>query len=203
MRLGWLVLVGIFLESPLPAASAQVGEAALAEAARGAAAITRRAEGLRRQPPAAPKERPPGPRARLCYSPEDILRAVAGYMGISLCPESPLPALRYESDITLAEFQGLMAKQWGMRPPVITNAFAEDANVIVLMDDPGYYSRLGRWVDDSLAHEYVHYLQSRYRGQRMTAEDDSLEPEAVYAQSWFRDAYLRGPSRRPGCGLPQ
>lgn len=76
-----------------------------------------------------------------------------------------------------------------MRPDRITNAFALKKNEIYIFDDADYYLRTNRCMDDSLAHEMVHYLQARYQGWDL--DDDSLEWEAIDIQTAFREAYCR------------
>lgn len=60
----------------------------------------------------------------LRYSEGCILKAMAGYMGIQLRPEEPLPPIRYASSTPLSEFQDAIESQWGERPKQIQNAFA-------------------------------------------------------------------------------
>ena len=71
------------------------------------------------------------------------------------------------------------------RPEEITNAFAIENNEIYLLDDANYYKRLKRCIDDSLAHELVHYIQTKYQGWDIS-QDESLEWEAIDIQSELR-----------------
>lgn len=51
------------------------------------------------------------------------------------------------------------------------------SNEIYLSDDAAYYKRRNRTLDDSLAHEFVHYIQVRYRNDSLA--DDDCEMEAI------------------------
>ena len=102
--------------------------------------------------------------ARLCYAPGEILAAVAGEMGMTLRRDVKLPAILMSSETPLKRFQDAVERQWSIRPEQILNAYAVSTNEIYLLDEPGYYVRLRRSIDDSLAHEYVHFIQVRYKG---------------------------------------
>jgi hypothetical protein len=119
---------------------------------------------------------------------EDVpttLALVADAMGVRLDPDEPLPVVRLASRTPLARFREAMAPQWGFRPHIIVNAYALATNEIYLDDASDYYKRLGRTLDDSLAHELVHYLQVHYRGLDLT--DESCETEAVSIQTAYRE----------------
>lgn len=128
----------------------------------------------------------------LTCAPEGILAAVAGRMGVVLRPDVPLPRVRRSSDTPLADLQDAIEQQWGFRPGTFTNAYAAARNEVFLLDDPEYYRRLGRLPEDSLAHEYVHYLQVRYLGARLQEGSDYLESQAVDVQNWFRERLRDG-----------
>lgn len=127
--------------------------------------------------------------AKLQYNPEFILQAVLDYKKLSFRPDVRLPEIKYESQATLKEFQDDLEPQWGFRPEVITNAYVIKKNVIYLIDEKDYYERHQRCIDDSLAHELAHYIQSQYRGWDLN--DDSLEWDAIDVQNWFRENYCR------------
>ena len=55
-----------------------------------------------------------------------------------------------------------IAPQWHFRPPLFANAYVVARNEIYLMDEPAYYRRMHRTLDESLAHEFAHYLQVTY-----------------------------------------
>jgi hypothetical protein len=126
--------------------------------------------------------------ATLQHDPQFILEAVARRMGITLRPEFPPPAIRLESRTPLPRLQAAAERQWGFRPHVFTTTYASAGNEIFLIDDPALYAQYGGTPDDSLAHELVHYLQSRYR--RDDFRTDWSETEAVAIQTWFRREYM-------------
>jgi hypothetical protein len=126
--------------------------------------------------------------ATLQHDPQFILEAVARRMGIALHPDAPVPAIRLESRTPLERLQAAAERQWGFRPQVFTTTFASAGNEIFLIDDPALYAQYGGTPDDSLAHEFVHYLQARYR--RDDFRTDWSESEAVAIQTWFRKEYM-------------
>lgn len=127
--------------------------------------------------------------AKLRYSHEFIFEKVLELKRQTLKPEVPFPEIFYESKTPLSQFQDAIEEQWGMRPDRITNAFALKKNEIYINDDAEYYRRTNRCMDDSLAHEMVHFIQARY--QDWDLNDDSLEWDAVDIQTAFREAYCR------------
>ena len=126
-------------------------------------------------------------RSVLRHDPGYILQAVAQEMNVTLRPDVPLPAILLQSKTPLQRFQTAIAAQWGFEPPVFANAYAVAQNEIYLMDDASYYTRLRRTLDDSLAHEFVHYIQVHYFNADLTHE--SCELEAISVQQWFRYAH--------------
>lgn len=124
----------------------------------------------------------------LRYEPRYILDAVAHKMNVQLRADEPLPRIHFESRTPLARFQDAVAPQWNFRPPKFANVYVVARNEIYLTDDPGYYRRLNRSLDESLAHEYTHYLQVRYQGANL--DDESAELQAVAVQFAFRDENL-------------
>jgi hypothetical protein len=52
--------------------------------------------------------------------------------------------------------------QWRLEPRSVSTTYAIARNEIYLLDDASYYVRYRRTLDDSLAHELVHYLQATY-----------------------------------------
>lgn len=93
-----------------------------------------------------------------------VLERVAERLGVRLDPAIAPPALHLESATPLAQFRAAIAAQWGFRPHAFGNAYAVERNAIYLIDEPGYYARLGRSPDESLGHELAHYVQVRYLG---------------------------------------
>lgn len=130
----------------------------------------------------------PAATASLRYSPTFTLERVAQRLGVTLRPDIPAPAIFFESSTPLRQFQDAIAAQWGFRPRVFGNAYALARNEIYLIDDPALYARLGGTLDESLAHEFVHYLQVRY--QKADLADPSCESDAIAVQLWYRDAIV-------------
>jgi hypothetical protein len=122
-----------------------------------------------------------------------ILESVAQRLGVTLRPEIPEPAIYFESITPLRQFQDAIAAQWGFRPHAFANAYVVARNEIYLIDDPVMYARLGHTLDESLAHEFAHYLQVRYFEADLA--DPVCETDAVAVQLWFRDAIV-APSRK-------
>ena len=125
--------------------------------------------------------------AKLCFEPRFILEAVARRMNITLLPEVPPPAVFLASATPLGQFRDAIAAQWRFEPREVSNTYAIARNEIYLLDDAAYYRRYGRTLDDSLAHELVHYLQATHLRQDLTSE--WAEAEAVDVQTWFREKY--------------
>lgn len=126
---------------------------------------------------------------KLRFDPRFILEAVAQRMNIRLRQEVPLPAIFLESAIPLRQFQDAMEGQWSFRPPLVSNSYSIASNEIYLSDDASFYRRLKRTLDDSLAHEFVHYLQAMYLREDLTT--DGCEIQAAEIQHWFREEYAR------------
>ena len=128
---------------------------------------------------------------RLQTDPHEILTAVARRMNVTLRPDRPLPRIYFESSTPLEQFQDAIAPQWHFRPPLFANAYVVARNEIYLMDDPAYYRRMRRTLDESLAHEFAHYLQVMYFAADLA--DETCENEAVAVQIAFRDAQEQAP----------
>jgi hypothetical protein len=133
-------------------------------------------------------EEQPLPVAKLKFSPEFILRAVLKKMNVIERPIE-IPKLLLESETPLKRFQDTVESQWHTRPKYFTNVYSVATNEIFLMDDPTYYARTSRYIDDSLAHELTHFAQVKYKGWVLEG-DDSLEAQAIDVQTWFRETYL-------------
>ena len=123
------------------------------------------------------------PPTKLRLDPYVILQQVARQMNVTLRPDVPLPKIFLESNTPLRRFQEAIAPQWRFRPPVFANAYVMATNEIYLSDDASYYKRRNRTLDDSLAHEFVHYIQVRYRHEDLA--DDGCEMEAITVQLSF------------------
>ena len=128
--------------------------------------------------------------AKLAHPFEFTLARVAEMMNLELRPGIAPPALQYQSTTPLKKFQDTLEPQWGFRPDAFTNAYSWGSNEIFLMDDEAYYQTEGRCIDDSLAHELVHFFQVRYRGYDLT-KDEFAELEAVDLQTRYRAQYCR------------
>ncbi len=125
----------------------------------------------------------------LTYSPECTLRVIAKAKNITL--RDDMPVIFLESKTPLKQFQDAVEPQWGLRPELFLNAYIAKLNQIYLMDEKAYYVKHGRFMDDSLAHELMHYLQVKYKGASLEGADDSLESEAVEVQTWFREEFMK------------
>jgi hypothetical protein len=138
-------------------------------------------------------EKPP---AALAFSERCIFEALMRRRNRTIDPSKPLPPILLESRTPLARFQDAIEAQWGQRPEMFSNAYSLKTGEIFLIDDAGYYDRLRRVIDDSLAHELTHYIQVVYeRGDLMNDPMGSYEEDAIDAQTWFRaDVYPKGPA---------
>jgi hypothetical protein len=128
--------------------------------------------------------------AKLTYSPECIFTAVAKRMQVAPSDILPFPKIHFESQTTLKEFQDAVEPQWGFRPDVILNVYIIATNEIYLIDDATYYRKNNRFIDDSMAHELVHYVQVKYQNLDLTQWGDVLESDAVSVQTWLRETFM-------------
>ena len=124
---------------------------------------------------------------KLRFDPRFILETVAQRMQVTLRPDVPLPEIFLESTTPLHQFQDAMEAQWQFRPPLIANSYSIASNEIYLSDDASFYRRFKRTLDDSLAHEFVHYIQAHYFGEDLTT--DGCEMQAAEVQRWFREEH--------------
>ena len=122
----------------------------------------------------------------LRLDPYVILQQVARQMNVTLRHDVPFPKIFLENETPLRQFQQAIAPQWKFRPHVFANAYAAERNEIYLSDDARYYKKRNRTLDDSLAHEFVHYIQVRYRNDDLA--DESCETEAIAQQLSFIDS---------------
>jgi hypothetical protein len=128
--------------------------------------------------------------ARPLHPVECVFSAVLKEKNLPLRADIPLPAIFFASDIPLKQFQDAVEKQWNMRPHLVLNAYVLDLNQIYLLDEAEYYRKSARFIDDSLAHELVHFVQVKYQGYRFEGDDMSLEMEAIAIQTSIRENYL-------------
>ncbi len=126
---------------------------------------------------------------KLQFTADFILEQVLLKKNLSYRPEIAKPKLFLESKTKLSYFQEAMLPQWGFKPDVFTNAFAVLKNEVFLSDQAAYYKKYKRCMDDSMAHELTHYVQTKY--QNYDLADESLETEAVEIQSWFREVHCK------------
>jgi hypothetical protein len=105
-----------------------------------------------------------------------------------------LPEVRYSSASPLSEFQIAAETESHTHPKAVCNSYFAGRNVIFLTDDPAYYQQ-GRTLDDSLAHEYTHFIQDRYGTRAAREDNERKEREAVQIQLWFRETFMSDPSR--------
>lgn len=126
---------------------------------------------------------------RLIHSESFILDQVLKYMNIKLKPSIQLPEIVYADEAILSDFQKEVEPQWGIKPDFITNVYLAQLNKIYLLDEKNYYDQNERCIDDSLAHEIVHFVQVKYRKIPIEYLDDSMEMEAIDVQSHFRNDY--------------
>jgi len=138
-------------------------------------------------PAIASDDLPPDGPVKLRFDIGFVLEVVAERMQVKLRPDVPLPAVFVESAIPLRQFQDAMESQWSFRPPLVANSYSLATNEIYLSDDASFYRRLKRTLDDSLAHEFVHYIQAKYFGEDLTT--DACEMQATEVQRWFREKY--------------
>lgn len=165
--------------------------------------------------------------ARLRYEPRCILQAVATMVNedigrhrgpavsaalLAASRDARVPAVRVESETPLIEFLTAVNPQ---DPSVdrFSNFYSVSSNKIFLIDEAAYYAKFSRSsrrsMDDSLAHEFVHYLQVMYLGYSVSdLATDSAESMAISYQTIFRERYVIGgegvpcPSKKGPVGLP-
>lgn len=149
-----------------------------------------RANGVMPQQPEA-RTIQPSKTVSLKYSEEQIFDFILQFKNKSKVSTIPLPRLRLKSQTSLKEFQDAIEGQWGQRPAEITNAYIIALNEIYLMDDADYYQKLGRCLDDSLAHELTHFYQVKYQGYTPDGNDDFFELDAIEIQTAFREKFCQ------------
>lgn len=163
--------------------------------------------------PALPGLHSGGAVVRLRQAPACVLHAVAGRMAEQIgrhrgpaveqalreaAQQPGLPVVRLESESSLEEFARDIAPQ-NPDAGVFSNFYAVAAGKIFLIDEAGYYARLNRFIEDSLAHEWTHYLQVRYLGYTVAQlGTDDAEMMAQDYQSWYREEHAR-PGRPAPC----
>lgn len=130
-----------------------------------------------------------------------VLKAVARAKGIALRADVEEPRIYFGSQTPLDVFQDTVERVYGLRPRVFHNIYVDTDNIIFLLDDSAIY-RNGRTAEDSLAHEYVHFLQVRYEGATRDSNRRVLELSAKRYQKWFRETYMSGEEPKDPCAEP-
>ncbi|TBR17071.1 hypothetical protein EPO15_17775 [bacterium] len=123
------------------------------------------------------------------FKPECVLAAVAGRKGVVLDPARPLPMVLFASSIPVSRYREAAKEQLGgMEVDTVLNMYVVKTDEIYIQDAAANYGRFGRTIDDSVAHEFGHYLQVVYdKADVANDANDSLESEAVALQTWFRE----------------
>ncbi|MDD5628148.1 MAG: hypothetical protein PHU21_03725, partial [Elusimicrobia bacterium] len=116
---------------------------------------------------------------------------VLSIMGVAARPELPMPPLYLQDKTPLKQFQDAVEPQWQMRPEMFLNVYVAARNEIYVLNEAEYYQRVGRFVDDSIAHELVHYVQVMYKKIPIEQFDDGMEGEAISVQTEFRERYMK------------
>lgn len=127
--------------------------------------------------------------AKIAFKPECVLAAVAGRKGVTLDPSRRPPMVLFASMIPVSRYREAAKEQLGgMDVEMVLNMYVVKTDEIYIQDAAGNYGKFGRTIDDSVAHEFGHYLQVVY-GKADMANDanDELEGEAVRLQTWFRE----------------
>ena len=57
---------------------------------------------------------------------------------LTMRPEVSLPAIYFESQTPLQQFQDVIEPQWGFRPDAFTNAYALQRNEICILDKAAF-----------------------------------------------------------------
>ncbi|WP_417566579.1 hypothetical protein [Marinobacter sp.] len=110
-----------------------------------------------------------------------ILLIVAKKMGVELGNEIPAPLILIDVELTEREFNLWLGNTGEPFHAMFPYYFPENNTIVVVGT-----SRL-----DSLAHEFVHYLQVQYEHINIDFSDaHQLELEAVEIQHWFKQNYM-------------
>lgn len=123
------------------------------------------------------------------YSLDFLLNYALAKKNQNYNPKIQKPTYHFASTTPLVQFQDAIETQWGMRPDLITNAFAVNNNEVYILDEAAYYKKHNRCIDDSIVHELVHYVQVKYLNWDL--HDESLEWDAVEIQSQFREEFCK------------
>ncbi|NCN39804.1 hypothetical protein GW916_01010 [bacterium] len=126
----------------------------------------------------------------LAHSPQCTFQAVASKMGVPIDESIPLAKVDVQSESLLQDFQDSVFDQYGFKPNTFASVYIQKQNRIFLIDDLEVYAPMNRFVDDSLAHELVHYVQVMYQGLVNDGSSDQLEMDAIKIQTWYRETFM-------------
>lgn len=94
----------------------------------------------------------------------------------------PKPKIVTDEDLTLKEFSNLLGYDDDFFSAMCPYYFHKENMILIIME-----SRL-----DSLAHEFVHYFQVKYKNADFEMDYvDNNEFEAVHIQHWFKEKYMK------------
>lgn len=113
---------------------------------------------------------------------DDVMKIVAEKMKISLKENIPKPRIVTNDEITQKEFNNLLGYPDDFFNTMCPYYF-DNVNTILVLNELKI---------DTLAHEFVHYFQVKYRNYDLhNGPADAFEQEAVSIQHWFRDNYIK------------
>jgi len=120
---------------------------------------------------------------------DDVMKIVAGYMGIKIDEKIPKPRILTDEEMGLDEFNRRCAewcKEHGFTPTYFEAMcpmyFGKENEILVLNSTTLH----------TLAHEFVHYFQVQYRHEDAANDPyDTLEKEAIIYQRQFQKEYLK------------
>jgi len=113
----------------------------------------------------------------------EIGKIVAKRMNVEDCRFRFPPRLITDSEITISQFSTLLGHEPAFFSAVC-NCYMPHVNTIVICK----FSRL-----DSLAHEWVHFYQTRCMGYWLYDVCDFQEVQAITVQRWFEENYMEAP----------
>jgi len=112
---------------------------------------------------------------------DDIMKIVAGKMNIKLDENIPKPQIVTDDEMTQKEFNNLLGYPDDFFDAMCPYYF-DSINTILVLKDVTLHS---------LAHEFVHYFQIKYKKYDFHNNyNDSFEYEAIIIQHWFKDNYM-------------
>jgi hypothetical protein len=118
-----------------------------------------------------------------------VFRLVSTLMTVQLPPSLPLPEVRPEGIAELEELKAVTKRLWGFEVPKFINIYDPEKNIIYLFRDFNFYHSHKRSIYDSLAHEFVHFVQVKVRKTPLSHFSDAEENEAINIQNQFRNRF--------------